>query len=300
MVSPSRKRRAAKHLVVEKQSSVRAACRSMDLQRSSYYYEAKDSSFVQRLKERIEEVCLKNPRYGHRRITAVLKREGWRVNKKRIQRFMRREGLKVTMKSKRRKRIGISTSERKKAQYKGHVWSWDFLHDRTEDGRQLRFLTIVDEYTRECFAIRAGRSLGSTEVIGELRSLMATCGAPEHIRSDNGSEFISAAIKSWLSASSIGTIYIEPGSPWENPYIESFNGKLRDECLNREIFTSVLEARVIVEDWRREYNENRPHSSLGYVPPAEFARLSLTPVATLPPSERGKGEDVLDIAKVLH
>ena len=258
----------------------------MELAKSSYYYKRKGGGFETRLVERLTRLCRKYPRYGYRRMTALLRREGWQVNRKRIQRLMRREGLNVFTKAKKRRRLGASTSERRRAEHANHVWTWDFLFDRTEDGRQLKFLVIVDEYTRRSLTIRVGRCLGSREVIGELRSLVAWHGAPGHIRSDNGSEFIAADIQRWLKSSGIRTIYIKPGSPWENPYIESFNGKFRDECLNREMFMSILEARVIVEDWRREYNEERPHSSLGYTPPAEFARLSLPPVATLPPAER--------------
>lgn len=286
MVSPSRKRRAARQLVREKSCSIRAACGSLRLSRSSYYYEPKKGDLEKRLVKRLKELRKKHPRYGYRRMTAVLKREGWRVNRKRIQRLMRREGLKVVTLQKKRRRLGVSTSELKSAQYPGHVWSWDFEYDRTEDGRQLKFLNIVDEYTRECLMNRPYRCIGAREVIAELRSLMVDYGVPEHIRSDNGPEFIASAIREWLAARDIGTIYIEPGSPWENPYIESFNGKFRDECLNREVFTGLLEARVITDDWRREYNEYRPHSSLGYMTPVEFSQLSLPPVAPLPPAER--------------
>ena len=273
-------------MVHNKGAPVRAACRSIELPKSSYYYRRKGGGFEARLVEKLRKLCREHPRYGHRRITALLRREGWRVNRKRIQRLMRREGLKVVTLQKKRRRLGVSTSERKKAEYPGHVWSWDFEYDRTDNGRQLKFLNILDEYTRECFMNRPYRCIGAHEVIAELRCLMVEHGVPEHIRSDNGPEFIAAEIQRWMASSGIGTIYIEPGSPWENPYIESFNGKFRDECLNREVFTSILEAQVIVEDWRREYNEKRPHSSLGYVTPAEFARLSLPPVAPLPPAER--------------
>ena len=286
MVGPSRKRRAARHLVSDTGASVRAACRSVELSKSSYYYERKGGGFEARLLRRLRELCREHPRYGYRRMTALLRRECWHVNRKRIQRLMRREGLKVVTKAKKRRRLGSSTSERKKAKRPNHVWSWDFLFDRTEDGRQLKFLVIVDEYTRQSLAIRVGRCLGSKDVIDELRGLIVRHGVPEHIRSDNGSEFIAADIQRWMAGSGIGTMYIQPGSPWENPYIESFNGKFRDECLNREMFMSIVEARVIAEDWRKEYNEERPHSSLGYTTPAEFARLSLPPVAPLPPAER--------------
>ena len=286
MVGPSRKRRAARHLVSDTGASVRAACRSVELSKSSYYYERKGGGFEARLLRRLRELCREHPRYGYRRMTALLRRECWYVNRKRIQRLMRSEGLKVVTKAKKRRRLGSSTSERKKAKRPNHVWSWDFLFDRTEDGRQLKFLVNVDEYTRQSLAIRVGRCHGSKEVIDELRGLIVRHGVPEHIRSDNGSEFIAADIQRWMAGSGIGTMYIQSGSPWENPYIESFNGKFRDECLNREMFMSIVEARVIAEDWRKEYNEERPHSSLGYTTPAEFARLSLPPVAPLPPAER--------------
>ena len=286
MVSPSSKRRAARQLVHDKDASVRVACHSVELSKSSYYYKRKGGGFEARLVERLKKLCRKKPCYGYRRITACLRREGWFVNRKRIQRLMRREGLKVVTLQKKRRRLGVSTSERKKAEHPMHVWAWDFEYDRTDNGRQLKFLNIVDEFTRECFLNRPYRCIGASEVIAELRRLMVEYGVPEHIRSDNGPEFIAAEIQRWMASSGIGTIYIEPGSPWENPYIESFNGKFRDECLNREVFTSIHEARVIAEDWRREYNEERPHSSLGYATPAEFARLSLPPVAPLPPAER--------------
>jgi len=188
---------------------------------------------------------------------------------------MRREGLKVVWKSKKRRRLGVSTAERKEATHRNHVWSWDIVFDRTEDGRQLKFLCIIDEYTRESLRILSGRHITSREVIGELEVLMKSYGIPEHIRSDNGPEFIAEAVASWLKDSRIDTIYITPGSPWENSYIESFNGKFRDECLNRELFTSVLEAQIIVEEWRQEYNQVRPHSSLGYMTAVEFSQCSM-------------------------
>jgi putative transposase len=296
LVSPSRKRRAAKRLVSEKGCATSTACRSVKLGKSSYYYERRTAEFEARLIARIRSLSLEYPRYGYRRMTKALNREGWGANKKRIQRLMRQEGLKVVTKGRKRRRLGVSTSKRSEAAYRGHVWSWDIVHDRTEDGRQLKFLAIVDEYTRECLSIRAGRHLRAEDVIEEMKGLLRARGAPRHIRSDNGPEFIAKAVCRWLDANDVGTIYIEPASPWENPYIESFNGKFRDECLNREVFTGLLEARVIVGEWRRYYNEERLHSSLGYVPPEEFAASAMAcgaacetvdqgskpPVATLP------------------
>ena len=159
----------------------------------------------------------------------------------------------------------------RKAEYINHVWTYDFMSDQTEDGRSLKFLTVLDEFTRESLTLEVGRSIKSKDVIAVLEYLFTVRGAPKFIRSDNGPEFIADAIKRWLQNEDVGTLYIEPGSPWENGYIESFNGKLRDEILNREVFYSVKEAKVIVEDWRLEYNNHRPHSGLGYMTPAAFA-----------------------------
>ena len=160
-----------------------------------------------------------------------------------------------------------------KAGHKNHVWSYDFVEDRTESGNKIRFLGVVDEYTRECLAIEAGKSMGGKEVIDCLEWLFMVHGAPQHIRSDNGPEFVAKAVRHWLGKEGCQTIYIEPGSPWENPYIESFNGKFRDECLNMELFRNVDEAQTVVNAWREEYNERRPHSSLGNLTPKEFAKL---------------------------
>jgi len=255
----------------------------LELRKASYYYQRKAGEFERRLIKRLHKLARKYPRYGYRRMTALLKKEGWPVGKNRIQRLMRQEGLKVVCKAKKRRRLGISTAERKKALYKNHVWSWDIVHDRSEDGRHLKFLVIVDEYTRQSLKIHAGRHLTSHDVIHNLRESMREHGIPEHIRSDNGPEFIAQAVERWLKFYRVETIYITPGSPWENPYIESFNGKFRDECLNRELFANVLEARILVEEWRREYNEERPHSALGYKTPNEFSKSSKPAVALPPP-----------------
>ncbi len=191
--------------------------------------------------------------------------------------LMRQEGLRVLIAGKNRRRLGISTSERKKAEYRNHVWTWDFIFDRLEDGRSLKMQVIVDEYTRESLLIYVNKNIKSLDVIDVLRSLIKEHGVPSYIRSDNGPEFIAKALERWLKFYQVDTIYIKPGSPWENAYIESFNGK----CLNMELFSSMTEAIVIIEDWRREYNEIRPHSSLGYLTPVEFSKNSEPSFATL-------------------
>ena len=203
----------------------------------------------------------------------MLRQEGWRVNHKRVERIWRKEGLKVPQKQPKRKRLWLNDGScvRLRPEYKDHVWSYDFVADRTADGRPLRILTILDEYTRECLRIVVERQIRSQDVIGVLSELFLLRGIPEHIRSDNGPEFTAKAVRDWLTRLEVKTLFIEPGSPWENGYIESFNGKLRDELLNREIFTTLLEAKVLIENWRKEYNQVRPHSSLGYRPPAPEA-----------------------------
>jgi putative transposase len=212
-------------------------------------------------------------RYGYRRVTALLQRAGWEVNHKRVERIWRREGLKVPQKQPKRGRLWLNDGScvRLRPEYTDHVWAYDFVADRTHDGRPLRMMTVVDEYSRECLAIVPGRTLRSDDVIETLADLFVERGAPDHIRSDNGPEFCSRAVRGWLERLGVATLFIEPGSPWENGYNESFNGKLRDELLNREIFYTLEEAKVLIEDWRREYNTIRPHSSLAYSPPAPEA-----------------------------
>ena len=203
----------------------------------------------------------------------MLQQEGWRVNHKRVERIWRKEGLKVPKKQPKRGRLWLNDGSciRLRPQHKDHVWSYDFVVARTVDERAFRILTILDEYTRECLAILVDRRITSQSVIDRLFHLFIFRGIPEHIRSDNGPEFTARAIRLWLNRFGVKTLFIEPGSPWENGYIESFNGKLRDELLNREVFTTLAEAKILIEQWRREYNEVRPHSALGYRPPAPQA-----------------------------
>ena len=214
-------------------------------------------------------------RYGYRRITALLRRDGWHVNEKRVYRIWRREGLKVPMKQPKRGRLWLNDGScvRLRPAHKGHVWSYDFVQDRTHDDKVFRMLCVIDEFTRECLAIRVERKLNSRDVLDTLGELFVHHGPPEHIRSDNGPEFIATALREWLGRIGVRTLYIEPGSPWENGYCESFNSKLRDELLAREIFYDLREAKVLIETWRRHYNTARPHSSLGYRPPAPQAIL---------------------------
>jgi transposase InsO family protein len=197
------------------------------------------------------------------------------VNHKRVERIWRREGLKVPQKQPKRGRLwlGDGSCIRLRPEHKDHVWSYDFMMARTSNGKAFRILVILDEYTRECLAMRAARHITSQDVIDQLYELFLLKGVPEHIRSDNGPEFTAKAIRKWLAKVGVTTLFIEPGSPWENGYVESFNGKLRDELLNGEIFTTLTEARILIERWRRDYNHCRPHSSLGYRPPAPEARM---------------------------
>jgi putative transposase len=209
-------------------------------------------------------------RYGYRRVAALLRAEGWTVNHKRVERIWRREGLKVPKKQPKRGRLYLNDGSciRLRPCWPNHVWSYDFVMDRTHDGKAFRMLTVIDEYTRRCLAIHMGRKLKSDDVLHCLTALFTEHGPPDHIRSDNGSEFTATAVRTWLRRIGVKTLYIEPGSPWENGYNESFNGKLRDELLNTEIFYTLKEAKVLIERWRDHYNTIRPHSSLGYRPPA--------------------------------
>jgi transposase InsO family protein len=218
------------------------------------------------------ELSRENPRYGYRRVWALLRREGWPVNKKRVHRLWRKEGLKVPDKQRKRRRLGESENgcTRKRAGHLNHVWSYDFVMDETEDGRRLKMMPVVDEYTRECLSIDVERSITAKDVVSILASLFGSRGEPAFIRSDNGPEFIARAIKEWLEVSGVRTLYIKPGSPWENAYSETFISRFSDELLKREVFADLLEAKVLVEDYRGHYNHQRPHSALGYQTPAEF------------------------------
>jgi putative transposase len=253
--------------------SERRACRVVDQPRSSQRHVCAKASKDTTMVQRIVTLSHENPRYGYRRVWALLRREGWAVNKKRIQRLWRKAGLRVPAKERKRQRIGNSenSSSRRRAEYPGHVWSYDFAMDSTEDGRRLKTMPVVDEYSRECLALEMERSITSEEVVATLSRLFTERGAPSFIRSDNGPEFISKALKRWLTVSGIGTLYIEPGSPWENAYSETFISRLRDELLNREVFANLKEAQVLAGDYREHYNHSRPHGALGYLTPVEFA-----------------------------
>jgi putative transposase len=248
------------------------------------------------LLERMLELVRVHPRYGYRRIWALLRQEGWRVNRKRIWRLWKVQGLKVPQKQHKRRRLGSGGHGllRRRATGKNQVWAWDFIFDRTANGRSLKWLTLIDEYTRECLALEVGRTMRATDMVDVLIELVQVRGVPGHIRSDNGPEFIAEAVRSWLARSGSGTLYIEPGSPWENGYAESFNARLRDELLNVEMFETVAEARALATQWRLEYNHRRPHSSLGYRTPAAFAAsLAEPPVAALPAAQQAKEPLVL-------
>jgi transposase InsO family protein len=280
-VSPARRRLAVERVRERFKVSERRACRTLGQVRSTQRYQPTVADDEVLLVERIVELASRYGRYGYRMITGMLWAEGWRVNHKRVERIWRQEGLKVPQRQPKRGRLWLNDGScvRLRPLHRDHVWSYDFVADRTRDGRPLRMLTLVDEYTRECLAIPVGRRLLADDVIDCLADLFVTRGVPEHIRSDNGPEFTATAVREWLARIGVKTLFIEPGSPWENGYIESFNGKLRNELLNGEVFETLLEAQVLVERWRRHYNTVRPHSSLGYRPPAPEAVLPLPPLS---------------------
>jgi putative transposase len=284
VVSPSARRRAAQYLVEGKKCSVNAACTALSLAKSTYYRKGSTRTGRGRLEGRIKALSLKHPRYGYRLITELLRREGWKVNRKRVQRIRRQEELQVVEKACKTRRPRPGQAERVRATKPNEVWSYDFVHDQLENGIGLKMLTVLDEFTRECVGLLVERSITAAGVVGFLEVLMLKRGLPENVRSDNGPEFVAEAVKQWAGREGIALNYIEPGSPWENGHVESFHDKLRDGCLNREVFGNLLEAKVLVEEWRRHYNEQRPHSSLGYKTPQEFGRQfnSKLRVATLP------------------
>ena len=253
--------------------SERRSCRLMGLARSTHRYSVRPRLGDAELLQRIHGLVAKHPRYGCRRVTTLIRRSGWLVNRKRVHRLWKQEGLRVPKRQRKRRRLGCGANGvvRRKAERPNHVWSYDFVWDETEDGRMLKILPVVDEFSRKCLAIAVGRSITAQGVIRVLEQLFEEQGEPEFIRSDNGPEFIAEAVRAWLARRGAKTLYITPGSPWENAFSESFNSRLRDELLDRELFTSEAEARVLLEDHRRMYNEERPHSSLDGKTPSEFA-----------------------------
>ena len=245
--------------------------------RSTQRYTAIVKDDEEALRTDIIRLATQYGRYGYRRVEALLNDAGWRINHKRVERIWRQEGLKVPKKQPKRGRLWLNDGSciRLRPTHRNHVWSYDFVMDRTHNGRPIKILTVIDEYSRECLALVVDRKIKSNDVLYCLSDLFLLHGIPEHIRSDNGPEFTAKVVRKWLERIGVRTLFIEPGSPWENGYNESFNGKLRDEVLNREVFYNLKEAKVIIERWRQEYNTVRPHSSLGYRPPAPEAIMPL-------------------------
>jgi transposase InsO family protein len=258
------------HVVAELDVPERRACRVLGQHRCTQRKPPSTPDDEAGLTADIIALATRYGRYGYRRITALLREAGWAVNRKRVERIWRREGLKVPRKQPKRGRLwlGDGSCIRLRPEHPNHVWSYDFVEDRTHDGRKHRMLNVVDEFTRECLAIRVNRKLNSIDVVDLLSDLFVRRGIPGHVRSDNGPEFVAKAVREWIAAVGAKTAYIEPGSPWENGYGESFNSKLRDELLDGEVFYSLAEAKVVIESWRRHDNTTRPHSALGYRPPA--------------------------------
>jgi len=270
------RRQLVGQVLAELEVSERRACRALGQWRSTQRYASQPADDEAALTERIIDLASQYGRYGYRRVTALLRNEGWRVNHKRVERIWRLEGLKVPLKQPKRGRLWLNDGSivRLRPEFPKHVWSYDFMQDRTQNGVPFRILNVVDEYTRECLAVRVRRGLTHQDVLEVLLVLFCERGVPVHIRSDNGSEFTAKRVRAWLESLSVKPLFIEPGSPWENGYIESFNGRMRDELLAREVFYSLKEAQVLTEMWRRHYNTLRPHSSLGYRPPAPATLLA--------------------------
>ncbi len=276
-------------------ASERRACEVLGQPRATQRYVPQEREEERRLLARMHALVREHPRYGYRRIWALLRAEGWEVNRKRVHRLWRQEGLKVPQKQRKKRRLSTSANGcvRKRAERVNHVWAWDFIHDRTTDGKPLKWLSIVDEHTRECLALVVARSITADAALDVLAELFRTRGVPEHLRSDNGPEFIAKAMRQWLARVGVSTLYIEPGAPWENGYAESFHSRLRDEFLDREEFTSLAEARALAARWREEYNHRRPHSSLGYQTPAGFAAGCAASAPAAPALQQHSPHDLL-------
>jgi transposase InsO family protein len=276
MVSPTRRREAVACLRRSFPGvSERRACKVVGQPRNTQRYrpgprkKSEDALIVKKM----HELVRRHPRFGYRRIHVLLVRCGFRINRKRVWRLWKQECFKVPVKQVKKRRLGCSENGivRRRAEHIDHVWAWDFIHDRDENGRPIRWLSIVDEFTRECLCLEGGRSFKSGDVLDVLRELFVVRGVPGNIRSDNGPEFVAKAIRGFLETAQVETLYIEPGAPWENGYAESFHSRLRDELLDAELFADLREARALASSWKNDYNHRRPHSSLGYQTPAEYA-----------------------------
>ena len=291
-MSAARRRACIEHVTAELDVSERLACRILGQHRSVQRRVSRTGDDEAALRMSIIDLARQYGRYGYRRITALLRAEGWSCNHKRVERIWRAEGLKVPARQPKRGRLWMNDGScvRLRPERPNHVWAYDFVEDRTRDGRKLRMLNVVDEFTRECLTIRVGRQLKAADVIDVLSDLFILRGTPGHVRSDNGPEFAATAVKEWISGVGAKTAFIEPGSPWENGCVESFNGKLRDELLNAEVFNSLAEAKVLIEGWRKHYNTVRPHSSLRYRLPAPEVLLTPRPLSPAGSAPSGSGQ----------
>ena len=290
LVDPERRRRTVQEVrrrLGPDRVSERRACRVLGQPRSTQRYKSKRPSQDQSLLKEMRRITARHPRYGCPRVHHELTEKGWSVNRKRVHRLWKQEQMQVPRKQRKRRRItgsSVNGCIRHRLEHKDHVWSYDFLTDRTEDGRQLKILAVIDEFTRESLALEVGRSITAPGVVDVLRYLFAVRGRPGFIRSDNGPEFVASVVRKWLKQAEVGPLYIAKGSPWENGYVESFNARFRDELLNRELFLSVTEAQWVIDRWRNEYNHHRPHSALNYQTPAAYAAScanSVRPTASL-------------------
>ncbi|MCH2250721.1 MAG: IS3 family transposase [Cognatishimia sp.] len=279
LLSPARRRACIDHVRSQFNVSERRACRVLGQHRSTQRRIPKGRADEDRLVADMIELARQYGRYGYRRVAVLPRDAGWSVSDGRVERLWRREGLKVPLKQAKKGRLWLNDGScvRMRPEHRNHVWSYDFVHCRTDDGKAFRTLNIIDEHSRECLAIRVKRKLNSTDVIDALTDLFILRGPPAFIRSDNGPEFVAQAVRDWIAAVGAKTAYIEPGSPWENGYCESFNGRMRDELLNGAILYSLREAQIIIEEWRKHYNTKRPHSALGYRPPAPETIIPMEP-----------------------
>ena len=278
MVGPARKREAVRHLEESLEVSERRACGVTAQPRATQRYRGKQRGKDAALAAELRRLSAEHPRAGYRMATALLRRAGMEINAKRVQRLWRQEGLRVPRRQRKRARLGSSENgtQRRSAERVNQVWSYDFVMDQTEDGRRLKWLPICDEFSRELVALEVERRMEAKDVIRILDAAVVARGCvPEYIRSDNGPEFVAQAVQEWIARRGFKTLYIKPGSPWQNAYSESFNSRFRDEFLNRELFSGLLEAKVLGKEHRHRHNHQRPHSSLDYQTPVEFAQRSL-------------------------